>query len=76
MKQTLCLLLALALARAPLATTAATTAPTNPPPASAESPYGEMRAFTEALVVILNRHVETTSFKDLTYAAIDGMLAS
>ena len=76
MKQTLCLLLALALARAPLATTAATTAPTNPPPAAAESPYGEMRAFTEALVVILNRHVETTSFKDLTYAAIDGMLAS
>ncbi len=72
MKQTLCLLLALALARAPLATTA----PTNPPPAAAESPYGEMRAFTEALVVILNRHVETTSFKDLTYAAIDGMLAS
>ena len=51
-------------------------AATSAPPTAVESPYGEMRAYTEALVLILNRHVEKTSFKDLTYAAIDGMLAS
>ncbi|MGI5869780.1 MAG: S41 family peptidase [Kiritimatiellia bacterium] len=57
---------------------AAVVAPAEPssPASAAESPYGEIRAFTEALVLILNRHVEKTSFKDLTYAAIDGMLAA
>lgn len=45
-------------------------------PADADSPYQEMNAYTETMMLILNRHVENTTFKDLTYAAIDGMVAS
>ena len=42
----------------------------------AESPYQEMSVLTETLLLIMNRHVEKTTFKDLTYAAIDGMVYS
>ena len=45
-------------------------------PATPDSPYQEMNAYTETMMLILNRHVENTTFKDLTYAAIDGMVAS
>lgn len=45
-------------------------------PADTDSPYREMNAYAETMMIILNRHVENTSFKDLTYAAIDGMVAS
>ena len=41
-----------------------------------ESPYKEMSVLTETLLLIMNRHVEKTTFKDLTYAAIDGMVYS
>lgn len=44
--------------------------------ADATSPYKEIAVLTEAMYIIMNRHVETTQFKDLVYSALDGMVYS
>ncbi len=40
------------------------------------SPYKEISVLTEAMFIIMNRHVETNAFKDLVYSALDGMVYS
>lgn len=52
-----------------LATTVASTSNT----VESASPYVEMAAFTEAVHVIMNRHVNRANFKELVDAAIEGM---
>ncbi len=49
---------------------------TNAIAADSTSPYKEIAVLTEAMFIIKNRHVETTTFKDLVYSALDGMVYS
>lgn len=51
-------------------------APANAKDKADASPYGDVRAYVEAMSLILNNHVRETSVKELTYAAIEGMVAS
>ncbi len=44
--------------------------------ADTTSPYKEISVLTEAMFIIKNRHVETTTFKNLVYSALDGMVYS
>ncbi len=44
--------------------------------ATTTSPYKEISVLTEAMFIIKNRHVKTTTFKSLVYAALDGMVYS
>lgn len=44
--------------------------------ADTTSPYKEISVLTEAMFIIKSRHVETTTFKDLVYSALDGMVYS
>ena len=40
------------------------------------SPYEDVRAYVEAMMLILDSHVEQPNVKQLTYAAIEGMISS
>lgn len=40
------------------------------------SPYEDVRAYVEAMMLILDSHVEQSDVKQLTYAAIEGMISS
>lgn len=47
-----------------------------PATARAESPYGEMKLFTDVMSIIRNSYVEEVDIKDLIYGGINGMLAT
>jgi len=54
----------------------ATTQPSTTNAIETASPYVEIAAFTEALHVIMHRHVNQANFKELIDAAIEGMAVS
>ena len=47
-----------------------------PATARAESPYGEMKLFTDVLSIIRSSYVEEVKVRDLVYGGINGMLAT